>query len=191
MAIYIRERKTYINYYQIWNKNIARVFLSEWKKMFLVNNYFNSGRYFNSDCDVKLSLKFILNHYWNSQEIKDRKLCECLISHDRIVLICRGNLQKMLQHQAEQHVFTVITSSSWFNESNFDCSLIVHLTIICRHQYQMLDMLNDKDQCCTCNKIFYRTLLFVDLCVLSFQRIRQIVLYGSKEERPDCCLNLG
>ena len=30
------------------------------------NNYFNSGRYFNSGCDVKLSLKFILNHYWNN-----------------------------------------------------------------------------------------------------------------------------
>ena len=30
------------------------------------NNYFNSGRYFISGCDVKLSLKFILNHYWNN-----------------------------------------------------------------------------------------------------------------------------
>ena len=30
------------------------------------NNYFNSGRYFNSGCDVKLCLKFILNLYWNN-----------------------------------------------------------------------------------------------------------------------------
>ena len=30
------------------------------------NTYFNSGRYFNSGCDVKLSLKFILNPYWNN-----------------------------------------------------------------------------------------------------------------------------
>ena len=29
-------------------------------------NYFNSGHYFNSGCDVKLSLKFTLNHYWNN-----------------------------------------------------------------------------------------------------------------------------
>ena len=30
------------------------------------NNYFNSGRYFNSGYNVMFSLKFILNHYWNN-----------------------------------------------------------------------------------------------------------------------------
>ena len=30
------------------------------------NNYFNSSRYFNRGCDVKLSLNVILNHYWNN-----------------------------------------------------------------------------------------------------------------------------
>ena len=30
------------------------------------NNYFNSGRFFISGCDVMFSLKCILNHYWNN-----------------------------------------------------------------------------------------------------------------------------
>ena len=36
------------------------------------NNYFNSDRYFNSGCDVKLILKFNLNHYWNNYFKSDR-----------------------------------------------------------------------------------------------------------------------
>ena len=42
----------------------------KWSLKFILNhywnNYFNSGRYFISGCDVKLNLKFILNYYWNN-----------------------------------------------------------------------------------------------------------------------------
>ena len=59
-----------------WNNyfNSGRFFISGCDVMFSLkcilnhywNNYFNSGRYFISGCDVKLSLTFILNHYWNN-----------------------------------------------------------------------------------------------------------------------------
>ena len=66
--------KCILNLY--WNNyfNSGRYFISgcnvKLRLKFILNlywnNYYNSGRYFNSGCDVKLSLKFILNPYWNN-----------------------------------------------------------------------------------------------------------------------------